>query len=207
MSTQLSGGLAPVSPNQSSHSVPACRALRFLGSSAASEMPASTSSSALPMSSALPSQIWSLHCIRDRSRQRNSSGASTHQCPNSSMPTRSWKPSRKPKPQVANATVAPAALAWRVKTHKDILDTIAEFGIHASIFRPTLATLISELQRDPKQFPKKSGNLKDARAAPLRFRGREAWRAVYRIDEDACTVFIVALLPHDAAYAVAVRRL
>ncbi len=62
------------------------------------------------------------------------------------------------------------------------------------------------LRRDPKVFPKKSGPLRAARAAKLRFRGT-AWRAVFTLDEATRTVTILSLGPHDRAYAEAERRL
>jgi hypothetical protein len=67
--------------------------------------------------------------------------------------------------------------------------------------------LIEELKRDPKRHPKKSGDLRSARAAPLRFADGAAWRAVYTVDEESRTVMIASLGPHDVAYAEAKRRL
>jgi mRNA-degrading endonuclease RelE of RelBE toxin-antitoxin system len=84
---------------------------------------------------------------------------------------------------------------------------MAMFGLANPAFRPTLAHLVAELQRDPKQFPKKSGKLANARAASLRYRGRESWRAVFRLDEAKRVVFVMSLGPHDAAYAAAERRM
>jgi mRNA-degrading endonuclease RelE of RelBE toxin-antitoxin system len=74
-------------------------------------------------------------------------------------------------------------------------------------FKPTFIILLCELKRDPKQFPKKTGPLKGARAAPVRYRGREAWRAVYRLDDRTRTVFVLSLATHDEAYEVATRRM
>jgi mRNA-degrading endonuclease RelE of RelBE toxin-antitoxin system len=84
---------------------------------------------------------------------------------------------------------------------------LAKFGLANPTFRPTLAHLVAELKRDPKQFPKKSGKLANARAASLRYRGRESWRAVFRLDEANRTVFVMSLGPHDDAYADAERRM
>jgi hypothetical protein len=72
---------------------------------------------------------------------------------------------------------------------------------------PTLRELVASLRRDPKQYPKKSGPLQNARAARVRFRGREAWRAVFVIDERMRGVNVLSLGPHDRAYEDAVRRL
>jgi hypothetical protein len=67
--------------------------------------------------------------------------------------------------------------------------------------------LIASLRRDPKQYAKKAGALRKARAANLRFRGGEAWRAVFMLDERARRVHIIALAPHDRAYEQALRRI
>jgi mRNA-degrading endonuclease RelE of RelBE toxin-antitoxin system len=83
---------------------------------------------------------------------------------------------------------------------------IGEAGLENPDFRPLLGTLVAELRRDPKRFPKKSGVLSGVRAAPLRFRGR-AWRAVFRVDERHREVHVVSIGPHDAAYQAASRRL
>jgi len=62
------------------------------------------------------------------------------------------------------------------------------------------------LRHDPKQYPKKSGPLQNVRAARVRFRGREAWRAVFIVHEKARLVNVLSLGPHDRAYDDAVRR-
>ena len=59
---------------------------------------------------------------------------------------------------------------------------------------------------NPKQFPKKMGKLRNARAAPLR-QGKVTFRAVFVLDENAREVILVAFAPHDEAYAQAARRL
>jgi mRNA-degrading endonuclease RelE of RelBE toxin-antitoxin system len=73
-------------------------------------------------------------------------------------------------------------------------------------FKPTFAKLFATLRRDPKTFPKKSGPLRVARAANLRFRGA-AWRLVFTLDEECRIVTVLALGPHDRAYTEAQRRL
>jgi hypothetical protein len=45
------------------------------------------------------------------------------------------------------------------------------------------------------------------RAARVRFRGREAWRAVFIVHERARLVNVLSLGPHDRAYEDAARRL
>jgi hypothetical protein len=74
-------------------------------------------------------------------------------------------------------------------------------------FAPTLGELIASLRRDPKQYPKKARPLQNARAARLRFRSREAWRAVFVVDERTRQVSVLSLGPHDRAYDEAVRRI
>lgn len=83
---------------------------------------------------------------------------------------------------------------------------MAKLGLANPAFRPKLAHLVAELKRDPKQFPKKSGKLANARAASLRYRGRESWRAVFRLDEAERSVYVMSLAPHDDAYDAAKRR-
>jgi mRNA-degrading endonuclease RelE of RelBE toxin-antitoxin system len=84
---------------------------------------------------------------------------------------------------------------------------LAKFGLANPAFRPTLAALVASLKRDPKRYPKKSGQLADARAASLRYRGRESWRAVFRVDEGERTVLVLSFGPHDDAYDAAKRRM
>jgi hypothetical protein len=95
---------------------------------------------------------------------------------------------------------------WRLRFHPQVLRDIGEYGLQNRDFRPTLLALNIELRSNPKQFPKKSGRLKNARAAPLRYRGRHSWRAVFVLDECAREVFVLSLGPHDHAYEAAVRR-
>jgi hypothetical protein len=84
---------------------------------------------------------------------------------------------------------------------------IAAHGAQSRDFVPNLAELIASLRRDPKQYPKKTGALQKARAANLRFRGRESWRAVFIVHEAERRVHIIALAPHDRAYDQALRRI
>jgi hypothetical protein len=96
---------------------------------------------------------------------------------------------------------------WSVSFHRTVRDTISEHGTRNRDFAPTFGQLIASLRRDPKQYPKKAGPLQNARAARLRFRGREAWRAVFVVDEQTRPVSVLALGPHDRAYEEAVRRI
>ncbi len=66
--------------------------------------------------------------------------------------------------------------------------------------------MIAALQRNPKQFPKKRGELGGCRAAEIVFADGVAWRAVFALDESTRTVFWLSLDAHDAAYANARRR-
>jgi mRNA-degrading endonuclease RelE of RelBE toxin-antitoxin system len=94
--------------------------------------------------------------------------------------------------------------AWQVLLHRRVAKQISGYGPRD--FRPALAELNGELRRDPKQFPKKSGALREFRAVSLRYRGTTSWRLVFRIDERRREVQIVSLGPHDEAYEVAARR-
>jgi hypothetical protein len=73
-------------------------------------------------------------------------------------------------------------------------------------FSPTLRELVQALEANPKQFPKKLGKLKDARAAHLRFTDVE-YVAVVVLDEVSRSVKVLSLDPHDRAYEKAVRRI
>ncbi|MBC5809376.1 MAG: type II toxin-antitoxin system RelE/ParE family toxin [Candidatus Eremiobacteraeota bacterium] len=92
--------------------------------------------------------------------------------------------------------------------HPDVAKTItAHSGAEANVFRPSIGKLIDNLAINPKQYPKKQGKLKTARAAPLHYSDGVTWRAVYIVDDAARTVFVIALGPHDTAYQQAVRRI
>jgi hypothetical protein len=80
-------------------------------------------------------------------------------------------------------------------------------GRDSEIFRPTIGQLIDALKSNPKQFPKKNGPLKDARAADLRFAEGVVWRAVFTVDESGRTVKVLSLSRHDVAYNEATRRI
>ena len=90
--------------------------------------------------------------------------------------------------------------------HGAVRDLIRERGLADASLKPALLRVLAALQHDPKRFPKKSGPLRDARAAKLRFRGA-AWRLVFTLDEERRAVKVLALGPHDRAYAEAERRL
>ena len=120
------------------------------------------------------------------------------------MATTSWPLSTKLPVQTGTRNAGESE--WRLRFHPQVLRDIAEYGLQNRDFRPTLSALNIELRRNPKQFPKKSGRLKSVRAAPLRYRGRQSWRAVFVLDERAREVLVLSLGPHDHAYEVAVRR-
>jgi hypothetical protein len=60
---------------------------------------------------------------------------------------------------------------------------------------------------NPKQYPKKSGKLKTARAAEIIYADGIVWRAVFTLNEKARTARVISLGPHDEAYADAERRI
>lgn len=80
-------------------------------------------------------------------------------------------------------------------------------GLDSRAFRPPLRWLYRALQQNPKQFIKKKGALAHVRAANIRFADGVEWRAVFGLDEQRRTVHLVALGPHDVAYAQGKRRL
>jgi mRNA-degrading endonuclease RelE of RelBE toxin-antitoxin system len=113
--------------------------------------------------------------------------------------TRSTKPTR------FDTAVPDGQKPWRVELHREVGKDVACYGLCDPSFSPTLGELISALEANPKQFPKKSGKLKTARAAELKFKG-VTYRAVFVLDESARVVSVLALDPHDAAYKSAIAR-
>ncbi len=108
----------------------------------------------------------------------------------------------------SNATAGPGARQWDVKLHRDVAKTIAKNGGEDSpAFVPTIRELIAALATDPKQFPKKSGKLREGRAAHVRFADGVEWVAVYTIDEDKRSVRVLSFGPHDRAYTDAEKRI
>jgi len=95
---------------------------------------------------------------------------------------------------------------YRVEFHAGVVKTIRRYGIDSDDFNPTIATMIEDLETDPKRYEKKSGNLANARAYRLRFRNA-AWRAVFTVDDNTRVVRIIALDRHDEAYRDAARRI
>jgi hypothetical protein len=86
--------------------------------------------------------------------------------------------------------------------------TLAKHGGEESDkFRPRIAALIAALRMNPKQFPKKHGQLKDARAAGTTFIDGSPWKVIFVLDEDSRCVNVLTLAPHDTAYAEAKRRI
>jgi len=122
---------------------------------------------------------------------------------NSSMQERSSEQSTK---QTKYDTAVPVGQdRWGVKLHREPGKDVANYGLCDPAFSPTLGELISALEANPKQFPKKNGPLKECRAAPLKFKGN-SFRAVFILNETARIVFILAIDSHDDAYDKAIRR-
>ena len=94
---------------------------------------------------------------------------------------------------------------WRVEFHRDVGKDIAGYALRDPGFSPPLRELLAALEANPKQFPKKKGPLKKARAAHLRFK-TVTFVAAFAIDESAHAVFVLAFDPHDKAYRKAARR-
>jgi hypothetical protein len=127
-----------------------------------------------------------------------------------SMHVRSSRRSTKPPagPPSSNGSVTQGGRPYLVEVRPQVAKTIAEHGgPGAKVFRPSIGALIDDLETNPKRHPKKRGELKTARAAPLRYADGISWRAVYVIDEHARLVTILSLGPHDEAYEDAKRRI
>lgn len=111
---------------------------------------------------------------------RNSSAAQKRLPQNSSMPMRSSTQSTR---QTRFDTVVPGGQKpWHVKLYRDVGKLVAKIGLEDRRFCPTLRELVDALKANPKQFPKKKGKLKDARAAELSFKG-VTFRAVFTLNE------------------------
>jgi mRNA-degrading endonuclease RelE of RelBE toxin-antitoxin system len=122
-----------------------------------------------------------------------------------SMPGASSKQSTKQQGTPPSDIPKPDAPGWHVELQPQVARTVARLGITNADFNPTIAELILELERDPKQFPKKTGKLAAVRAAPLRYRDA-AWRVVFTLNEREKVVVVIALDKHDEAYRDAGRR-
>lgn len=94
---------------------------------------------------------------------------------------------------------------WQVEFQPSVARRVAKLGIANPDFNPTIAEVLLELERDPKQFEKKSGKLAKMRAVELRYRNA-VWRLVFTLDEKECVVICIALDKHDEAYRSAERR-
>lgn len=102
------------------------------------------------------------------STMQNLSGAQKRRRQSSSTQRSSSTQSTK---QTKYDTAVPAGQkAWHVKLHRDVGKQIAGYALSDKRFSPTLRQLIAALEAKPKQFPKKKGKLKDARAAELSFK-------------------------------------
>ena len=109
-----------------------------------------------------------------------------------------------------SGTVTPAAAdparRWTVQYHREVGKDVTHYGLACPDFNPTLEELVEQLETNPKQYPKKHGKLKEARAASLKYRN-VTHRAVFVVIENTRCVRILALEPHDEAYDLAIKRL
>jgi hypothetical protein len=80
-------------------------------------------------------------------------------------------------------------------------------GEESANFRPTIGAILRALKSNPKQFPKKHGQLKDARAVSTTFADGIAWKVVFVLDEGSRRVTVLALGPHNSACPEAKRRI
>jgi len=137
-----------------------------------------------------------------------STGAGKRPKTSSSTPIPSLMPSTKRPVEKSPVTAAQADQPWRISFHRDVAKKIARYGGEDSpAFTPTIRELKHDLATNPKQFPKKLGKLKDARAAHVRFADGVEWVAVFRVFEESRTVRVSSFGPHDEAYAEAENRI
>jgi hypothetical protein len=211
VSTSFSSVREPDFLKESSRSEPASLVQPFPELSAPPPMSASASCNESPMRLVSP--------LLDSSTQRSTNASMTSTTPNSpgaslmdprisSRRTRFLPQSMRPPDDRVNDTVAPADRQWIVKFHREPQKRVTEFGGEESDkFRPTIGSIIGALKSNPKQFPKKHGQLKDIRAAGTTFADGVTWKVVFVLDEGSRSVTVLALAPHDIAYAEAKRRI
>jgi hypothetical protein len=125
---------------------------------------------------------------------------------NSSTRGHSSKRSMKRRDAKSSDTPEPDVRLWHVELHREVAKLIAKHGEDSVEFRPTLSELLRALETNPKQFKKKRGALRNARAANISYADGITWRAVFTLDENARGVRVLSLSPHDAAYDEAERR-
>jgi hypothetical protein len=165
----------------------------------------STSCSESPTHSASLSTSSSLRCAQLALMTLSWLVVPTPLTKSSSTPTASSAPSTKRPGATSSGIREPDGRPWRVKFHREVAKIIAKFGEDNVVFRPTIAQLQQQLEIDPKQFPKKKGQLRNARAAELAYAG-VTWRAVFTLDEEGRVVKVLSLDAHDVAYERARRR-
>ena len=160
-----------------------------------------------PTHSDRPSQTSSFRRALHQWTTTNSLGVPPPPILSSSQPVISLMPSPRRPAKIFRDTVAPVAL-WAVSFHPKVAKIIAvNGGLDSPAFRPRIAELVIALARNPKRFPKKHGKLKEARAAEAHFADGVTWRAVFIVNEEARTVRVIGLGPHDVAYRDAEDRI
>lgn len=180
----------------------------FPESNAAPLTPESKSCSGSPMPSASPFPSSSFHLAMIAWTTARSPRVSIREMMSSSTRGPSSPRSTRLQDERSNDTAELAGHLWTVKLHPKVAKTIAAHGGEDSgKFRPTIGALISALENNPKQFTKKHGQLRDARAAEITFAKGAVWRAVFVVDAATRIVKVLALGPHDEAYIDAKRRI
>jgi mRNA-degrading endonuclease RelE of RelBE toxin-antitoxin system len=135
----------------------------------------------------------------------NLSAGQTHHV--ASLSTRAPSSMQSTKPTTKYDTVAREGQEqWTVELHRAVGKDVAGYALCDPGFAPPIRELIAALEANPKQFPKKKGPLKDARAADLKFKN-VTFRAVFTLDEKTRIVFVLSLDPHDSAYDLAKTRI
>jgi mRNA-degrading endonuclease RelE of RelBE toxin-antitoxin system len=118
------------------------------------------------------------------------------------------EPSSRPwtKPQDTTQPGIPelAGRGWFVEFAPRAARVAARMGLESKDFNPTLIEIVAALERNPKQFPKKTGPLSHVRAVSTKYRGA-AWRVPFALHEDERVVVILAIAKHDEAYRAAGR--
>ncbi|HTV74789.1 MAG TPA: hypothetical protein VME66_13920 [Candidatus Acidoferrales bacterium] len=185
---------------------PASLDLRSPESNVETEIPASISSNESPPLSTSPFPNFSLLIAEMKLRTRRNLRVAPRKG-GKKISTLGASSTRSTKAQdtLPSDTPKPDDPAWRVEFQPRVARTIARFGIANADFNPTIAELILELEREPKQFPKKTGKLSAMRAASLRYH-TTAWRLVFVLDERQKLVIVIAFDRHDEAYRDAARR-
>jgi hypothetical protein len=144
-----------------------------------------------------------------KSTKTNSCGEPPLRAVNESAPDHSLTPSTKPPagPISSSDTHDEGDLPpYDLRLDPRVAAKITRYGVQNADFVPLIATMLDELERNPKAYPLKTGKLAEARAYHIEYRG-PTWRAIFIVDDEFSEFIVLSFGPHDPAYAEAERRI